>query len=140
MSDATLRPTPSPTHTKIRTPLAKVRGLGSAKEGADHFWSQRVTGFANIFLVAFLVALMVAIAGANYTTARAAMQKPYVAIPMLLLILSGVWHMRLGMQVIIEDYVHGELSKVLLIAANTFFSAAVGLTCVYAVLKLGFST
>lgn len=139
MSDATLRPTPSPTHTKMRTPLAKVRGLGSAKEGADHFWTQRVTGFANIFLVGFLLALIIAVAGADYATARAAMQKPYVAIPMLLLILSGIWHMRLGMQVIIEDYIHGELTKVLMITANTFFSTAVGLTCVYAVLKLAFA-
>jgi succinate dehydrogenase / fumarate reductase membrane anchor subunit len=115
-----------------------VRGLGSAKEGADHFWAQRVTGFANIFLVAFLVTMMVVLAGADYATAKATLQKPWAAIPVLLLILSGIWHMRLGMQVIIEDYVHGELSKLLLLACNTFFSAAVGLTCVYAVLKLSF--
>jgi succinate dehydrogenase / fumarate reductase membrane anchor subunit len=139
MSDLPLRPTPSPTHTKIRTPLAKVRGLGSAKEGADHFWAQRVTGLANVFLVAFLVALMIAIAGADYATAKSTLQRPWAAIPLLALILSGIWHMRLGMQVIIEDYVHGEIGKLLLLAANTFFSAAVGLTCVYAVLKLSFA-
>ncbi len=140
MSTPRLRPTPSPTHASIRTPLAKVRGLGASNEGTSHFWQQRVTALANIPLTIFLVWLVARYAGADHATVKAAMQKPWIAIPLLLLVLSGVFHMRIGMQVIIEDYVHGEGAKVLLLALNTFFAIAVGLTCVFAVLKLSFGT
>lgn len=134
----TLRPTPSPTHAVIRTPLAKVRGLGSAKEGTEHFYRQRVTALANIPLTIFLIWLVARYAGADYATVKAAIKQPLIAIPLLLLVLSGIYHMRLGMQVIIEDYVHTEGRKVLALALNTFFAIAVGLTCVFAVLKLSF--
>lgn len=133
-----LRPTASPTHAAIRTPLAKVRGLGSAKEGTNHFWKQRLTGLANVPLTIFLVWLIARYAGADHATVKAAIKQPLVAIPLLLLVLSGIYHMRIGMQVIIEDYVHSEGSKMLLVALNTFFAIAVGLTCVFAVLKLSF--
>ena len=133
-----LRPTPSPTQATIRTPLAKVRGLGSANEGTDHFWKQRLTAMANMPLVIFLVWLVARYAGADYGTVKAAIHDPLIAIPLLLLVLSGIYHMRIGMQVIIEDYVHGEGSKLLMLALNTFFAIAVGLTCVFAVLKLSF--
>lgn len=121
-----------------RTPLAKVRGLGSAKEGAEHFWRQRVTAVANIFLLSFLIWLLVNLAGADHATVKQTLAKPQVAIPLLLLLLSGLVHMRLGMQSIIEDYVHGEGAKVVALMVNTFFTLAVGLVCVYAVLKLSF--
>ncbi|MGE0853336.1 MAG: succinate dehydrogenase, hydrophobic membrane anchor protein [Hyphomicrobiaceae bacterium] len=121
-----------------RTPLARVRGLGSAKEGAGHFWRQRLTAVANIFLVAFLVWLLVALAGEDHATVENALAQPHVAIPLLLLVLSGLVHMRLGMQTIIEDYVHSEGSKVILLMLNSFFVVAVGLVCVFAVLKLSF--
>jgi succinate dehydrogenase / fumarate reductase, membrane anchor subunit len=121
-----------------RTPLAKVRGLGSAKEGADHFWRQRVTAVANIVLVSFLIYLVVTLVGADYATVKRTLARPYVAVPLLLLVLSGVVHMRLGMQTIIEDYVHSEGRKVALLMLNSFFAIAVGLTAVFAVLKLSF--
>jgi succinate dehydrogenase membrane anchor subunit len=121
-----------------RTPLARVRGLGSAKEGAGHFWRQRLTAVANIFLVAFLVWLLVTLAGEDHATVESALAQPHVAIPLLLLVLSGLVHMRLGMQTIIEDYVHSEGSKVILLMLNSFFVVAVGLVCVFAVLKLSF--
>ena len=121
-----------------RTPLAKVRGLGSAKEGAEHFWRQRVTAVANIVLVSFLIYLMVKLAGADYATVKHALAKPYNAIPLLLLVLSGVVHMRLGMQAIIEDYVHSEGRKVAALMLNSFFAIFVGLTAAFAVLKLSF--
>ena len=89
----------------LRTPLAKVRGLGSAKEGADHFWLSRVTAVANIVLVCFLIGLIVRLVGKDYATVKAALAHPFVSIGLLLLILSGTIHMRLGMQTIIEDYV-----------------------------------
>ena len=121
-----------------RTPLAKVRGLGSAKEGVEHFWRQRVTAVANLFLVCFLIGLLVNYAGQDYATVRTALGQPWIAIPLLLLVLSGIVHMRLGMQTIIEDYVHGHGPKMLLLLLNTFFAILVGITCVFAVLKLSF--
>ena len=134
-----LRPTPSPTHANIRTPLAKVRGLGSAKEGTDHFWKQRVTALANVPLTLFLMGLIVRLAGADYATVRSVLKQPVISILLLLLILSGIHHMRMGMQTIIEDYVTAEGKKVLCLALNSFFAYGVGLTCIWAVLKLSFS-
>lgn len=135
-----LHPTPSPTQAIIRTPLAKVRGLGSANEGTDHFFKQRMTALANVPLAIFLMWLVARYAGADYATVKAAIKQPLVAIPLLLLVLSGMYHMRIGMQVIIEDYIHTEGRKVLALALNTFFAIAVGLTCTFAVLKLSFGS
>ena len=121
-----------------RTPLARVRGLGSSHSGAEHFWRQRVTAVANLVLVCFLVFLLAKLAGADYPTVKRTLAQPYNAIPLLLLVLSGVIHMRLGMQTIIEDYVHSEGRKVAALMLNTFFAVAVGLTSAFAVLKLSF--
>lgn len=120
----------------MRTPLGKVRGLGSAKSGSEHFWLQRMTAIANIPLVLFFLVTLIANAGGDHASVSAYLGSPVVAIVMILLILSGVFHMRLGMQVIIEDYVHGEGAKVLSLMANTFFCIAVALACIFAVLKL----
>ncbi len=133
-----LRPTPGPTEARFRTPLARVRGLGSAKEGADHFWRVRVTSVANVVLTIALVFVIVRLVGADYATAKATLQHPLVALLFLGAILSGVIHMRLGMQTIIEDYVHTEGPKLALLMLNTFFSVLVGLACIWAVLKLSF--
>jgi len=121
-----------------RTPLARVRGLGSAHAGAEHFWRQRLTAVANVFLLSFLIWLLTTLAGAEYATVKATLAKPQIAIPLLLLIVSGLVHMRLGMQVIIEDYVHSEGRKVIALMLSSFFVFAVGLACLFAVLKLSF--
>jgi succinate dehydrogenase / fumarate reductase membrane anchor subunit len=122
----------------MRTPLKNVRYLGSAKEGADHFWKQRVTGVANLFLGIFLIALIVKLAGADHATVKATIANPLYGLPLLLLALSAAIHMRLGMQVIIEDYIHGEGLKIVLLMLNTFFAIAVGASSIFAVLKLSF--
>ncbi|CAM5761080.1 succinate dehydrogenase, hydrophobic membrane anchor protein [Bosea minatitlanensis] len=125
-------------NSSMRTPLGRVRGLGSAKSGTGHFWLQRLTAVANLILTVIFVFIVVALVGKPYPAAIALLSHPLVAILMLLFILSACIHMRLGMQVIIEDYVHEEGMKILAVMANTFFAIAVGAASVYAVLKLSF--
>lgn len=122
----------------MRTPLKNARRLGSAKEGADHFWMQRVTAVANLFLGLYLVWLIASLAGADYETVRSALGSPMNAVLLALLIISGAIHMRLGMQVIIEDYITAEGSKVMLLLANNFFAILVAAASLWAVLKLSF--
>jgi succinate dehydrogenase / fumarate reductase membrane anchor subunit len=127
-----------PEKKSYRTPLGRVRGLGSAKEGTEHFWKQRLTAVSNLILVCIAMVLLAKLIGADYATVKRALAKPQNAILLLLLVLSGIIHMRLGMQSIIEDYVHSEGRKVIALMLNSFFSLVVGLTCVFAVLKLSF--
>lgn len=122
----------------LRTPLKEVRRLGSAKEGTGHFWQQRVTGLANVFLALFLVYLVARYAGADHATVKAALAQPWNALPLLLLVLSGTAHMRIGMQVIIEDYVHTEGLKIVALLLNTFFSILIAALSAFAILKLSF--
>ncbi len=122
----------------MRTPLKSARNLGSAKEGADHFWKQRVTGVANAVLGLFFVWLVASLAGADHATVKKSLSNPIHAMALLALIVSGTIHMRLGMQTIIEDYVRGEAAKIVLLMLNSFFAAAVALISIFAILKLSF--
>jgi succinate dehydrogenase / fumarate reductase membrane anchor subunit len=124
--------------TTMRTPLKNVRKLGSAKEGTDHFWHQRLTSVAGILLLPFAIWIVLTLIGADYDTAKRTLGNPIIAILLMLFVVTNVIHMRLGMQVVIEDYVHGEGSKMVLLMLNTFFSILVGLACVFAILKLSF--
>jgi succinate dehydrogenase / fumarate reductase membrane anchor subunit len=124
--------------TEHRTPLARVRGLGSAKTGTAHFWHQRLTAVANVPLTIAFVLIVVALLGRNHAAAQQILASPLVAIVMLLFIGSITYHMRIGMQVIIEDYVHEETAKLALIMLNTFFTVAVALASAYAIFKLSF--
>jgi succinate dehydrogenase / fumarate reductase membrane anchor subunit len=125
-------------NTSIRTPAAKVRGLGSAKSGTGHFWLTRVTAVANIALTFAFVIIVLMLSKAGFAEARAIVGNPIVAILLIAFILSAAIHMRLGMQVIVEDYVHVEGSKIALLMLNTFFAILMGLAGVYAILRIGF--
>jgi succinate dehydrogenase / fumarate reductase membrane anchor subunit len=121
----------------MRTPLGMVRGLGSAKTGTEHWWLQRVTAIANIPLVIFLIIFVLAHLGAERATLMQSVKHPLIAIALAMSFLSILWHMRLGMQVIIEDYVHGGWRLFCLIG-NVFFTVALGIAALYAILSLSF--
>jgi succinate dehydrogenase / fumarate reductase, membrane anchor subunit len=123
----------------MATPLARVRGLGSAHRGTETFWRQRLTAVANVPLVLFLILSIVTHIGADYAEVKAYFARPLVALAMLALMLSAAVHMRIGLKEIIEDYVHGG-AKVIAILLATFFAAGVGLACVLAILKISLGT
>ncbi len=119
----------------MRTPLKRVRGSGAAGEGTGHFWLQRLTAIANLFLISFFVVLLVALHDQTYEGVRAAFANPFVALTMALVIVVACIHMRLGMQTIIEDYVHGG-TRVVCVILNTFFAILVAAASVFAIVTL----
>lgn len=124
----------------MATPLARVRGLGSARRGTETFWRQRLTAVANVPLVLFLIWSIVTHIGADYATVKAYFAQPLAAAAMLALVISAAIHMRIGLKEIIEDYLHGEGAKVVAILFATFFAAAVGLACTLALVKISFGS
>lgn len=120
----------------MRAPLKNVRGLGSAKDGTTHWWHQKVTAIALIPLFLIALGCVISLIGAEYTHVRYVLGQPFIAIVMLLLIVSLFYHLKLGMQVVIEDYIHTESTKVFLLLLNSFFCAIVGLASALAILKL----
>lgn len=121
----------------MRTPLSRVRFLGSAHSGTEHFWKQRVTAVALVPLTIIFVSIIMGLLGRNHAAAAQILGSPFVAITIMLFVIASTYHMWLGMQVIIEDYVHSDL-KLTLIMCNTFFCFVIGLSCLYALVKLSF--
>jgi succinate dehydrogenase / fumarate reductase, membrane anchor subunit len=122
----------------MRPPLARVLGRGSAKSGTEHFWRQRLTAVANIPLTIAAMAILITLLGRNQAAVAQILGSHAVSIIMTLFVISITIHMRIGMAVIIEDYVHDESAKLTLLMANTFFTIAVGLTSIYGIFKLAF--
>ena len=122
----------------LRTPLARARGLGSAREGVKHWWAQRLTAVALIPLVVWFAISLVMLSAADYDIARAWIGSPLVMVLLILTIVIGLHHGQLGLQVVIEDYVHGDGWKLALIVAVRFVAVIFGLAAVVAILRIGF--
>lgn len=120
----------------MRTPLGKVRSLGASHSGTSDFWRQRLTAVAMILLIVPVIVVVMRLLGSNLAGATQILGSPLVAIILLLFIVASVWHMKIGMQVVIEDYVHDEKIKLVSIMANNFFCVAVALASAYAIFKL----
>jgi succinate dehydrogenase / fumarate reductase membrane anchor subunit len=126
------------TSVSIRTPRARVRGLGVAHHGVSHWWLQRVTALTNTVLMLAFVVIIANMAGRDYAGAVHIVANPFVAIILILALLSATLHMRIGMQVIIEDYVHAQATKIAAVLANNVYAVLVAVACLYAVLRIGF--
>lgn len=120
----------------LRTPLGHVRGLGSAKDGTGHFWLQRLTAIALVPLSVWFAYAALGLVGVGHGGVVAWLQQPVPAILMLLLIATGFYHLKLGVQVIIEDYVHGEAFKLASQISVTLGCVALGVAGAFAVLKI----
>lgn len=120
------------------TGIGRVRGLGSAHEGAHHWWHQRLTAGSNLILVLWFVLSMALLPAYDWETIHAWASQTFVAVPLILLVLSTFYHFRLGLQVVIEDYQHDETRIVALVALN-FFTIAAAITAIFAILKTAFT-
>jgi len=125
-------------NSDLRTPLSRARGLGSAKEGVHHFWAQRITAVALIPLVAWFAISLIMMSGADYAVVRAWIGSPVVMVLLTLTIVIGLHHAQLGMQVVIEDYVHNDGMKLALIVMMRFIAVFFGLAAIVAILRIGF--
>ena len=125
--------------TRLQTPRAAVQRLGSARSGTLHAWRLRLTSFALAPLTIAFVAILVSLVGRDFESARALLGSPFPALLLILFIGAGAWHMAIGLQVVIEDYIPDEHWKALASMANALFSVVVGLASVYAVLRMSFT-
>ena len=120
----------------MRTPLARVRSLGASHSGTSDFWRQRLTAVATTLLIIPVIVIVLMLIGRNQAGAAQILVSLPIAIILLLFIIASAWHMKIGMQVVIEDYIHNEKIKLASVMANNFFCIAVALASIYAILKL----
>ncbi|HEX4157824.1 MAG TPA: succinate dehydrogenase, hydrophobic membrane anchor protein [Rhizomicrobium sp.] len=120
----------------VQTPLARVQGLGAAHAGTGHFWRQRIGAVALVPLAIWFVCAALALIGAERNSAAAFLAEPVNAIAMALFVIAALNHMALGIQVVIEDYVHDEGPKIVLLVLNNFFAWIVGAACLFALVKI----
>ena len=126
----------APKSPSMRTPLARVRSLGSSHSGTSDFWRQRLTAVAMTVLIVPVIVVVLILLRSNQAGAKQIFSLLPIAIIMLLFIVASAWHMKIGMQVVIEDYVHNEKIKLASVMANNFFCIAVALASIYAILKM----
>ncbi len=124
--------------TRLRTPLGRAVGLGSAKEGVAHWWAQRVTAVALVPLVIWFVIDIIALTGSPRGAVVAWLHAPFPAIATVLLLIAVFYHMALGLQVVIEDYVHSEWLKISAIVLNKLVAFALAAAGIFAVLRIAF--
>jgi len=120
----------------MRTPLGRVRNLGASHSGTSDFWRQRLTAVGMTLLIIPVIVIVLMLIGSTQAGAKLILGSLPVAIILILFIIASTWHMKIGMQVVIEDYVHSEKVKLAAIVANNFFSFAVALASIYAIFKL----
>ena len=120
----------------MRTPLARVRNLGASHSGTSDFWRQRLTAVAMTLLIIPVLLIVMMLLGRNQAGAAQILGSMPIAVILILFIIASTWHMKIGMQVVIEDYVHSEILKLAAVMANNFFSVAVALASIYAIFKL----
>ena len=120
----------------MRTPLGKVRNLGASHSGTGDFWRQRLTAVAMTLLIIPVLVIVMMLLGRNQAGAAQILGSMPIAIILVLFIIASSWHMKIGMQIVIEDYVHNEKIKLASVMANNFFCIAVALASIYAILKL----
>ena len=123
---------------QMRTPLRRVRGLGAGHSGTTTFWHQRLTSVAGVPLTIAAIVIAIALVGRSHAAAVQILGSPLIAIIMLLFILNTAYHMWIGLQEIIVDYVHDEKLKLLAVIGNIFFVFLAGFAAAFAVLKLSF--
>jgi succinate dehydrogenase / fumarate reductase membrane anchor subunit len=124
------------TRISMRTPLARVKGLGAAGHGAEHWWLHRMTAVSNIPLIVAFTIIVANMAGRSYEEAVGIVSHPLIAIVLVLAVISVTNHMRLGMQIIIEDYVHDKGWKIVALIANNFYAVIIAVACLYGLLKV----
>ena len=123
---------------RMRSLLGRARGLGSAREGAEHWLMQRVTAAALIPLTLWLVASLIALTGSDYNTFITWLRAPFVTILIVLLLIALFHHMALGLQVVVEDYVHSELAKIPALVAIRLVCVALAVAGIFATLRIAF--
>jgi succinate dehydrogenase / fumarate reductase membrane anchor subunit len=122
--------------SRFRTPLKNVRGLGAAKTGTGHFVQQRVTATALVFLGIWFLVFVLRLLGSDYVTATEAVSKPWNAVLLVSFLLSMFWHAQLGLQVVLEDYIHNSLLALALQTTVKFIAAAGAIASVFAVVRI----
>lgn len=120
----------------FRTPVGRARGLGSAKSGTGHFWWQRVTAIVLALLVPWLVGMLVSFVGTDLASVQAVIARPYNAVLLAIFVLALFWHAKLGVQVVIEDYVHTRAAEISLQLLLTFLCVFGALASIYAIARI----